>query len=166
MTTEEPKASKSLWPQFTLRTTLLFFVFIAAILAAYRFGYQEGRRDGPVIPSTFGSHLIYPREYDVTDLVVTDRSVEPSNLPELIENVKTWVVPSTWDFVGGYATISPGKRQTSLVVEQTVSGHAEIVEHLTDIRDQKESTDPPQNPLTKVLHEVSEMKRKASKNVH
>ena len=142
-------------PQFTLRATFFFVTFIVAILAAYRYGHHEGRRIGPVIPSTFSSHLIYPREYDVRDLVGTGNSVEPRNLSALIDNVSSSVAPSTWDFVGGYATIVPGKSQTSLVVDQTSSGHAEVIKHLTDIRDEIEG-DSLGTPFAVVLRIVSD----------
>ena len=54
---------------FGLRSVLLGVLGVAVLFATYRVGFQYGRSAGPIVPANLSTHEIYPREYDVSDLV-------------------------------------------------------------------------------------------------
>ena len=74
---------------------------------------------------------------------------------ELVRSVTTRITPSTWGFVGGYATIRADSNRTTLVVEHAVFSHAEITRFLTRVREQKDVYG--EIGITTLLHQVSEL---------
>ncbi len=81
--------------RYGLRALLVLLLVFAAVGGAYRYGYQQGRADGPVIPPNLDYHHIYEREYDVSDLVPTTSAAgnAPDDLTALTKHVTTWAAP-------------------------------------------------------------------------
>lgn len=134
-TTDPPANRRPRRIRIGLKGLLLGFVVLSLIAGAYRYGYERGRRDGPIIPTSLDFYRIYPREYDVSDLVTpaAGKGANPDDVALLIEHLTTWAAPSTWDIAGGYGTIAADGN--SLLVTHSFAGHAAVLEQLSRIRD-------------------------------
>jgi hypothetical protein len=144
--------------RYGLRALLLVLLILAAIAGAYRYGYLQGRADGPVIPTSLDFHRIYLREYDVSDLVSSPSGqINADGLTKLRNHLTTWAAPDSWDLVGGYGIVRPGKEGTSIVVEHSFPGHAAVLEQLTRIRFQRKFA--PRKELSQALEDVETVLR-------
>ena len=99
-------------------------------------------------PETAETHLetvVYP----VADLLGAERTGERREMPAelaadlagahydfdtLIELITSTVKPTTWDSVGGPASVAPFEHNLSIVVSQTQEVHAEIAKLLAELR--------------------------------
>ena len=103
---------------------------IATLLAAYRVGYERGRRFGPVVPATLNAHSVYDREYDVADIV---RSEADATL--LINAIQENVEPDSWDSAGGYGEVVYVSKSGTLTLSHVLSGHLSVIRYLGDVRE-------------------------------
>lgn len=105
---------------------------ISLVLVAYRIGYQRGRIEGPILPTNLSTSQIYTREYDVSDILVSQ-----SDADRLLDVVRRKAAAESWAVVGGYAEISFNLENKTLNVDQTWPGHVEVVRCLEQFRDLK-----------------------------
>jgi hypothetical protein len=82
--------------------------------------------------------LLTPRVFDVADLVVCSDSKGQlwDDYDPLIDLIKSTIMPTTWDDVGGPGSIAPTVTGTAkaLVISQTYRAHCEIADVLAKIR--------------------------------
>jgi hypothetical protein len=87
--------------------------------------------------------IIYP----VGDLAAPRRAGHGrENFSQLIETIASTLAPTTWDEVGGPASIMALTRARSLVVSQTSDVHEQIDELLTALRQARDAQPAPPQP--------------------
>ncbi len=82
----------------------------------------------------YADAMLCTRTYPVNDLV------EPSDYDVLVKAITRVVRPTSWDEVGGPATIVAMKSVRSLVVSQTQQNHDEILAFLRSLRSARDAT--------------------------
>ena len=113
-----------------LRSALLIVLCIAGLFASYRMGYQQGRRLGPIVPSTLRTTQIYSRQYDVADIIASEKQAAM-----VIDVLQETVEPDSWDLVGGYGVVNYDPKTSRIEVSHVWLGHVGVLEFLTSIRD-------------------------------
>jgi len=116
--------------RFTIRTAMLTVAVAALCLTSYRVGMEHGRSVGPLVPDNISVSKIYTREYDISDLAMTD-----DDLPLLTDAIRDSVDPANWAIAGGYAELHHDFSSQKLVVSHTWPGHIELVRFLETVRE-------------------------------
>ncbi|MGB7343074.1 MAG: hypothetical protein WBD20_02580 [Pirellulaceae bacterium] len=115
--------------RFSLKALLALAFVVAICLGAFRFGREQGFEEGNRIGFAEGLNAkVYPVTYRVADL--TQVSQKGTNaffeLADLIKEIETDVQPTSWEAVGGPATMAPYPQNLSLVISQTDKGHDDL----------------------------------------
>ncbi|MCA9166583.1 MAG: hypothetical protein KDB23_02890 [Planctomycetales bacterium] len=105
-------------------------LMIAALLAAYRMGYERGRMLGPVVPATFSVDRVYTREYEVADIVKSE-----ADAALLIKAIQENVESDSWDVVGGYGEVTCASKSGTLTLSHVLSGHLSMIQYLGLVRE-------------------------------
>jgi hypothetical protein len=116
--------------RFGLRAVFGAMLGVAALLAAYRVGFERGRNLGPLVPLNLTATTIYAREYDVSDIVKSEADAQI-----LIASLKERVEVDSWDVVGGYADIRYNAKVNSFTISQVWPGHVSVVKYLSHVRE-------------------------------
>ena len=128
--------SSGLKRQFTIRA-LLFCVFcICGLLAGYRIGLDRGYNSGH---ERRRRETLVTRVYPVDDLMTYGprpggTSQDWPDYQSLIELITSTIEPTTWDDLGGPASIAPQLETLTVVVYQTPSVHDDLERLLSDLR--------------------------------
>ena len=89
------------------------------------------------------SNELRTKVYPVSDLTMpaTGR-VSGEDYSSLIEVITTSISPTTWDEVGGPASVKALRKSRSLIIAQTEEAQEQIVELLTALRKARDSQPP------------------------
>lgn len=128
---------KKRWLRFSMKSLMVLALLVAVWFGSFRFGreagYDQGNRDG------FADGLnakVITKVYRVSDLLQKEKSIDPGHqgvmyeFDGLISEIIGGIQPTSWEGVGGPATVAPYPQNLSLVISQTERGHDELQEFL------------------------------------
>jgi hypothetical protein len=129
--------------QFGLRTLLWLILCIAIGFGGYRQGFEQGteaylnhrQEVGRTFNAVYYVSDVLPKKTTTSGGVVVDFNW-------LIDDMKTNVLPQTWDSSGGEASIAEFATNLSLVVSHDKDGHERVAKYLDDLRRKNGSYDP------------------------
>lgn len=109
---------------------MLAMLIASLCFASYRLGVERGREIGPMVPTSISATAIYSRDYDVSDIVKSERD---ANL--VIDAIRESVDTDNWDAAGGYAEMQYDPKSNVLRVSHVWPGHVELVRYLESVRE-------------------------------
>lgn len=117
-------------PQFTLRTILWTMFLVAAVIVAYKRGFQVGFLQGENFRNAVS--IAYVKAYNIADLVTFDPATTSDLLyaDDLKRDICNDVLPNTWTERGGPATLSANWPLRTIVIYHDRDGHERIASYL------------------------------------